>query len=175
MKNAPLVKTFLSLTTEEQAISRNMEIKGNGIDGYEAFATLHEVWNHFKNHTDSAKKRGNLKRKVREISEDLKELNENPDDFFKIVEGIKYNVMKRSVDDYLLSFEGFMILVMSFTGPKALAIKLRFIRAFTGMAEALSLIHMNSNSGQIETIIRNEVPRDEMLDEIRELIEWEKT
>lgn len=43
----------------------------------------------------------------------------------------------QTYDCYQMTKDGFMLLVMGFTGKKALAVKLAFIRAFNAMAEML--------------------------------------
>ena len=172
MKNEQKIQTFLSLNSQERKIAREMHIKGDETNGYKAFATLHEVWLHFKDDDRSAKRKDNIRRKIREIRDGLTELSENPDEFFKEVHMIVPGG-QRSTKEYIMSFDGFMLLVLSFTGIKALKIRLQFIRAFTGMTEALGLLHSNGHNGYLSAAIRHGIPQSELINEISELTKWE--
>lgn len=48
-----------------------------------------------------------------------------------------YKVRGRDFKEYLLTFDGFSLLVMGFTGPKALEFKLAYIKAFNEMKKEL--------------------------------------
>ena len=86
------------------------------------------------------KRHDNVLAKIEEI------LTQVPDYFnklnFKEIEFLRTNALGKTIRDkaYQLTKDGFMLLVMGFTGKQAMQIKIAYIEAFNAMAEKLANI-----------------------------------
>lgn len=60
------------------------------------------------------------------------------------IKNIYKDTMNRNQDEYLLTRDGFSLLVMGFTGKKALGWKLKYIDAFNNMEQALKEVNVDS-------------------------------
>lgn len=78
------------------------------------------------------KEHNDTKKRIRELEKDMGEISHN----YFIKEEYK-DTMNRTQEEYLLTRDGFSLLVMGFTGQKALQWKLKYIEAFNKMEVAI--------------------------------------
>ena len=76
------------------------------------------------------KEHNDTKKRIRELEKDMGETSHN----YFIKEEYK-DTMNRTQEEYLLTRDGFSLLVMGFTGKKALGWKLKYIEAFNKMEQ----------------------------------------
>lgn len=76
------------------------------------------------------KEHNDTKKRIRELEKDMGEISHN----YFIKEEYK-DTMNRTQEEYLLTRDGFSLLVMGFTGKKALGWKLKYIEAFNKMEQ----------------------------------------
>lgn len=76
------------------------------------------------------KEHNDTKKRIRELEKDMGEISHN----YFIKEEYK-DTMNRTQEEYLLTRDGFSLLVMGFTGQKALQWKLKYIEAFNKMEQ----------------------------------------
>lgn len=81
---------------------------------------------------DFEKEHNDTKKRIREFIKDMGEISHN---YFISSEYI--DSMNRTQEEYLLTRDGFSLLVMGFTGAKALGWKLKYIEAFNKMERTL--------------------------------------
>ncbi|XZM32810.1 Rha family transcriptional regulator [Clostridium perfringens] len=81
---------------------------------------------------DFEKEHNDTKKRIRELIRDMGEISHN----YFIPSEYK-DSLNRSQEEYLLTRDGFSLLAMGFTGPKALQWKLKYIKAFNKMEQAL--------------------------------------
>lgn len=85
-----------------------------------------EIASNFKKEHNDTKKR------IRKLGKDMGEISRN----YFIKEEYK-DAMSRTQEEYLLTRDGFSLLVMGFTGQRALQWKLKYIEAFNKMEEVI--------------------------------------
>ncbi|HHR6399572.1 TPA: Rha family transcriptional regulator [Providencia alcalifaciens] len=94
----------------------------------QVFTTSKKIADYFgKTHKNILRK---IKQTINDCPEEFAELNFEPTDYIDKNGDIK--------PMYKLSKDGYMLLVMSFTGKAAMLIKIKFIQAFNWMAEQIS-------------------------------------
>lgn len=81
---------------------------------------------------DFEKEHNDTKKRIRELIKDMGEISHN---YFISSEYV--DSMNRTQEEYLLTRDGFSLLVMGFTGSKALEWKLKYIEAFNKIEQAL--------------------------------------
>lgn len=81
---------------------------------------------------DFGKEHNDTKKRIRELIRDMGEISHN----YFILSEYK-DSLNRTQEEYLLTRDGFSLLVMGFTGAKALEWKLKYIDAFNKMEQAL--------------------------------------
>lgn len=81
---------------------------------------------------DFEKEHNDTKKRIRELIKDMGEISHN---YFILSEYV--DSMNRTQEEYLLTRDGFSLLVMGFTGVKALEWKLKYIEAFNKMEHLL--------------------------------------
>lgn len=81
---------------------------------------------------DFGKEHNDTKKRIRELIRDMGEISHN----YFILSEYK-DSLNRTQEEYLLTRDGFSLLVMGFTGAKALEWKLKYIEAFNQMEQAL--------------------------------------
>ena len=81
---------------------------------------------------DFGKEHNDTKKRIRELIRDMGEISHN----YFILSEYK-DSLNRTQEEYLLTRDGFSLLVMGFTGAKALEWKLKYIEAFNKMEQAL--------------------------------------
>ena len=84
---------------------------------------------------DFRKEHNDTKKRIRELIRDMGEISHN----YFILSKYK-DSLNRSQEEYLLTRDGFSLLVMGFTGTKALEWKLKYIEAFNTMERKLKEI-----------------------------------
>ena len=84
---------------------------------------------------DFKKEHNDIKKRIRELIRDMGEISHN----YFILSKYK-DSLNRSQEEYLLTRDGFSLLVMGFTGTKALEWKLKYIEAFNVMERKLKEI-----------------------------------
>ena len=84
---------------------------------------------------DFGKEHNDTKKRIRELIRDMGEISHN----YFILSKYK-DSLNRSQEEYLLTRDGFSLLVMGFTGTKALEWKLKYIEAFNTMERKLKEI-----------------------------------
>jgi Rha family phage regulatory protein len=77
---------------------------------------------------DFEKEHNDTKKRIRELAKDMGEISRN----YFILSEYK-DTMNRTQEEYLITRDGFSLLVMGFTGTKALEWKLKYIEAFNKM------------------------------------------
>lgn len=109
-------------------------------------------------------------RSIDKLVETLRKNEERADCFFRL--------SHRKADDgqihrmYLMTRDGFSLLVMGFTGEKALKWKLKYIEAFNEME---FVIREKSTSAWIETRKAGQLTRKAETDTIKKLVEYAKS
>lgn len=94
----------------------------------QVFTTSKKIADYFgKTHKNVLRK---IKQTINDCPEEFAELNFEPTDYIDKNGDIK--------PMYKLSKDGYMLLVMSFTGKAAMLIKIKFIQAFNWMAEQIN-------------------------------------
>lgn len=94
----------------------------------QVFTTSKKIADYFgKTHKNVLRK---IKQTINDCPEEFAELNFEPTDYIDKNGDIK--------PMYKLSKDGYMLLVMSFTGKSAMLIKIKFIQAFNWMAEQIN-------------------------------------
>lgn len=88
---------------------------------------------------DFEKEHNDVKKRIRELIKDMGEISHN---YF--INSEYKDTMNRLQNEYLLTKEGFSLLVMGFTGAKALQWKIKYIEAFKQMEKQLKEIKMLS-------------------------------
>ena len=81
---------------------------------------------------DFEKEHNDTKKRIRELIRDMGEISHN----YFIISEYK-DSLNRTQEEYLLTRDGFSLLVMGFTGAKALNWKLKYIEAFNKMEERI--------------------------------------
>lgn len=84
---------------------------------------------------DFGKEHNDTKKRIRELIKDMGEISHN----YFILSKYK-DSLNRTQEEYLLTRDGFSLLVMGFTGTKALEWKLKYIEAFNAMEMKLKEI-----------------------------------
>ena len=84
---------------------------------------------------DFGKEHNDTKKRIRELIRDMGEISHN----YFILSKYK-DSLNRSQEEYLLTRDGFSLLIMGFTGTKALEWKLKYIEAFNVMERKLKEI-----------------------------------
>lgn len=81
---------------------------------------------------DFEKEHNDTKKRIRELVKDMGEISHN---YFILSDYT--DSMNRKQEEYLLTRDGFSLLVMGFTGPKALEWKLKYIESFNKMEKVI--------------------------------------
>ena len=81
---------------------------------------------------DFRKEHNDTKKRIRELIRDMGEISHN----YFILSEYK-DSLNRTQEEYLLTRDGFSLLVMGFTGSRALEWKLKYIEAFNKMEQAI--------------------------------------
>ena len=81
---------------------------------------------------DFRKEHNDTKKRIRELIRDMGEISHN----YFILSKYK-DSLNRTQEEYLLTRDGFSLLVMGFTGSRALEWKLKYIEAFNKMEQAI--------------------------------------
>jgi len=151
-------------------VNELIKINFNEQSGQPVVSSREISYNFEKEHND-------VKKRIRELSKDVGEISHN---YFI---GNQYiDSMNRTQEEYLLTKDGFSLLVMGFTGQKALEWKLKYIKAFNlmerelnspeqVMARALKIADKQINSLKLENsqlITSNAImqPKAEYFDEL---------
>lgn len=101
---------------------------------------------------------------ITNLAAEFSATNAEPEDYFILAE---YQNRGKTYKKYLLTRDGFSLLVMGFTGPAALHWKLLYIEAFNKMEQAL---RSNVDIRQLVTQITTDVLRT-VLPDIRQAVE----
>lgn len=73
---------------------------------------------------------------------------------------------------YLMSFDGFSLLVMGFTGPKAMEYKVAYTKQFRRMADALSGSRLNKLEKALKAVVAFDRAKQVASDAGRALANW---
>jgi Rha family phage regulatory protein len=113
--------------------------------------------------SEFGKQHGKVLRAIRDM--------ECPDDFSRANFGPRDYIDERGKAQpyYEMTRDGFMLLVMSFTGKKAMDCKIKFIAAFNMMEKA---IQQRSNAAWIEQRETGKVVRRELTDTVQAFVEY---
>ena len=84
---------------------------------------------------DFEKEHNDTKKKIRELIKDMGEISHT---YFAITDYV--DSMNRPQEEYLITKDGFTLLVMGFTGASALKWKIKYIQAFNEMEQSLKSI-----------------------------------
>lgn len=115
----------------------------------------------------------NHKDVLESIREILKAENSALKYFFETTYKVEGN--NKSYPEYLMNFDGFSILVMGFTGKKAIRFRVKFVEEFRRMSNELQRIKLNRENAHWQEI-RSEVKRGyrELTDAVKQLAELAK-
>ena len=105
------------------------------------------------------KEHNDTKKRIRELEKDMGEISHN----YFIKEEYK-DTMNRTQEEYLLTRDGFSLLVMGFTGQKALQWKLKYIEAFSKMEEVIknNQLATQNLSPELQVLINLELKQKEL-------------
>lgn len=97
------------------------------------------------------KEHNDTKKRIRELEKDMGEISHN----YFIKEEYK-DTMNRTQEEYLLTRDGFSLLVMGFTGQKALQWKLKYIEAFNKMEETVQTGILDNLSTEMQALLMHD-------------------
>lgn len=96
------------------------------------------------------KRHDNVTRDIENMKNNLLKIEENIDKYFK--DSSYIDSKNRTNKGYELTRQGFDLIVLSFTGEKALKYKVWFIEEFHKKAEILTTVRVNKDNSLVQTI-----------------------
>ena len=97
---------------------------------------------------DFEKEHNDTKKRIRELIRDMGEISHN---YF--ISSEYKDSLNRTQEEYLLTRDGFSLLVMGFTGSKALSWKLKYIEAFNKMENEIKEQQIPKLSKELQAIL----------------------